>query len=118
MAFLNKRSFRMRLQASFDSASINLMSLSVEFLFIPNCYQFRTSSLTYVRGEALYPSGYSLPLLCSAFLSALALVHALSVALLRPFSLLLLSFARDASPSMFSRSYYSPIIPIEDRLFL
>ena len=35
MAFLNKRSFRMRLQASFDSASINLMSLSVEFLFIP-----------------------------------------------------------------------------------
>ena len=56
--------------------------------------------LTYVRGEAPYPSGYSLPLLGSASLLALALVHALSVPLLRPVSSLLLSFACDVSPSV------------------
>ena len=56
--------------------------------------------LSHVRGEAPYPSGHSLPLLCSASLSALALMHVLSVALLRPVSSILLSFAGDASPSV------------------
>ena len=65
-----------------------------------DCYMIRTSSLTYVRRRAPYPSGYSLSLLGSALLLALALVHALSVALRRPFSSLLLSFAGDTSPSV------------------
>ena len=65
-----------------------------------DCYQIRMSSLTYVRGGTPYPSGYSLPLLGSASLLALALVHALSVALLRSVSSLLLSFAGNASPSV------------------
>ena len=43
---------------------------------------------------------YYLPLLGSASLLALALVHALSVALPRPVSSLLLSFVGDASPSI------------------
>ena len=47
---------------------------------------------------------YTLQLLCSGSFSALALVHVLSVALLRSFSSLLLSFAGDASPSVFSSS--------------
>ena len=64
------------------------------------CYQIRTSSLTYVRGGAPHPSGCSLPLLSSASLLTLALVHALSMALLRPFLSLLLFFAGDASPSV------------------
>ena len=63
-------------------------------------FQFRTSSLTYVRRGAPYPLGQSLPLLCSASLSVLALVHVLSVALLRPVSSMLLSFAGDALPSV------------------
>ena len=65
-----------------------------------NCYQIRTSSLTYVRGGASYPSGYLLPLLCSTSFSALALVHVLSVALLRPVLSILLSLASDASSSV------------------
>ena len=62
--------------------------------------QFKTSSLTYVRGGAPYPSGHSLPLLWSASLSALALVHVLFVAFLRLVCSILLSFASDASPSI------------------
>ena len=68
------------------------------------CYQIRTSSLIYVPVGVPYPSGYSLPLLCSASFLALALVHVLSVALLRPVSSILLSFAGDASPPVFSSS--------------
>ena len=98
--FHNTFSFRMRLQSSLDSASIALMSLSVKNISYQYCYQFRTSSLTYVRGGAPYPSGHSLPLLSSAFLSALAMVYVLSVALLRSVSSILLSFAGDASPSI------------------
>ena len=105
--FHNILRFRMRLQTPLDSASITLMLLSVKLFLYQNCYQFRTSTLTYVRVGAPYPSGYSPPLLCSASLSALALVYTLSVALLRSFSLLLLSFAGYASPSVFSRSYYA-----------
>ena len=67
---------------------------------LPNCYQFRTSFLTYVPGGAPYPLGHSLPLLCSAPFLTLALVHVLSVALLRPVSSILLSFPGDASPSV------------------
>ena len=66
------------------------------------CYQIRTSSLTYVPGGAAYPSGHSLPLLCSASFLALTLVHAFSVSLLRPVSSILLSFAGDALLSVFS----------------
>ena len=51
-------------------------------------------------GRAPYSSGRSLPLLFSASLSALALVHVFSVALLRPVSLILLSFPGDALPSV------------------
>ena len=93
-------SFRMRLQAFLDSASIAVTSLSVKLFLYQNCYQFRTSSLTYVRGGAPYPPGHSVPLLYSASLSALALVHVLFVALLRPVSSILLSLAVDASPSV------------------
>ena len=60
------------------------------------------SFLTYVPGGAPEPPGHSLPLLCSASFSALALVHASSVSLLRPVSSILLSFSGDASPSVFS----------------
>ena len=56
--------------------------------------------LSHVRRGASYPSGHSLPLLCLASLSALALVHVLSVALLQPVSSILLSFAGDALPSV------------------
>ena len=66
-----------------SSEFIAVASRSVDY------YHIRTSSLAYLRGGAPYPSGYSLPLLGSASFSALALVHALSVALLRPVSLLL-----------------------------
>ena len=66
----------------------------------PNRYQFRTLFLTYVPGGAPYPSGHPLLLLCSASFLALALVFVLSVALLRPVSSILLSFAGDASLSV------------------
>ena len=72
-----------------------------------DCYQANTSSLTYVRGGTSYPSGYSLPLLCSASFLALALVHVLSVAFLRPVSSILVSFAGDASPSVLLRFYHA-----------
>ena len=81
-------------ESAISSGFMAVASRSVDY------YQIRTSSLTYVRGGAPYPSGYSLPLLDSASLVALALVHALSVALPRPVSSLLLAFADDASPSV------------------
>ena len=87
--------------ASFSrSASIAVTSHSVKLIEYQNCYQFRTSCWTYVPGGASYPSGHSLPFLCSASLSALAQVHVLSLALLRPVSSILLSFAGDGSPSV------------------
>ena len=72
-AFHTILSFSMRLQASLDLVYMTLtsMSLSIIFIFYQNCYQFRTSSLTYVRGGAPYPSEYYFPLLGSASLLAL-----------------------------------------------
>ena len=98
--FHNKPSFRMSLQASLDSVIIAVTSHSVKFIVYKDCYQFRTSPLTYVPGGAPNPSGHSLPLLCPASRSALALVHVLSVARLGPVSSILQSFAGEASPAV------------------
>ena len=98
MVFHTILSWRMRLQTCLDSACITFMSLSVKFIFYQNYYQFRTPSLTSIRGGAPYPLGCSLPLLGSAPLLVLSLVDALFVALLRPVSSLLLSFADDFRP--------------------
>ena len=93
--------FSFRMRASFFQFGKHYSYVAFgETPFYQNCYQFRTLSLTYVRGGGPYPSGYSLPLLCSAFLLPLALVFALSVALWRPVSSLLLSFAGDALSSV------------------
>ena len=55
--FVNILSFRSRLQASLDSASITVTSHSVKFIVHQNCYQFRTSTLTYVREELAIRQG-------------------------------------------------------------
>ena len=68
--------------------------------FIPKLLPVQNVVFDLRSRKTSYPSGHSLPLLGLAPLLALALVHALSMALLRPFSSFLLSFAGDASPSV------------------
>ena len=83
-----------------DLASITVTSHSVKFTVSQTATSSERRILSHVRGGAPNPSGYSLPLIGSASFLVLTLVHALSVALLGPFSSLLLSFAGDISPSV------------------
>ena len=68
--------------------------------FTPNLLPAQNVVFGLCSRRSFYPSGHTLPLLYSASLSTLALVHVLSVALLRPVSSILLSFAGGASPSV------------------